>query len=351
MQVTAQDIANILGGEIDGDHSVIITGPGKIDEAVNGNITFLSNPKYTHHIYNTEASAVLVGKDFVPEQVVKCTLIKVDDVYTSLGVLLQQFGQVDHGFTGVSDQAIVDPMARLGENVSVAPSSVIAADAVIGNRVVVYPQVYIGKGAVIGEGTILHAGVKVMHDCIIGKNCEIWPNTVIGSDGFGYSPDANRVYSKIPQIGNVIIEDNVDIGSNCAVDRATMGSTIIREGVKLDNLIQIAHNVEVGAHTVMAGQSGIAGSTKLGKRAVIGGQVAIAGHLTLADGIMVQGKSGIGGNIKEENSKWYGIPAIDYRNYLRSYANFRNFPEIVQKMRKLEKELVALKNSIETDEA
>lgn len=351
MQVTAQDIANILGGEVVGDPSVSITGPGKIDEAIAGNISFLSNPKYTHHIYSTQASAVLVGKDFVPEEEVKATMIKVDDVYTSLGILLQQFGQVDHGFTGVSDQSIVDPSARLGQNVHVAAGAVIAADAVISDNVVIYPQVYIGKGSRIGAGTILHAGVKIMHGCILGASCEIWPNTVIGGDGFGYSPDANRVYSKIPQIGNVIIEDNVDIGSNCSIDRATMGSTIIREGVKLDNLIQIAHNVEIGAHTVMAGQSGVAGSTKLGKHAVIGGQVAIAGHLTLADGIMIQGKSGIGGNIKEENSKWYGIPAIEYRNYLKSYASFRNFPDIVQRLRSLEKELEQMKMSQSKDEA
>jgi len=317
MQITAKDIALIVNGEIVGDPSVKISSPGKIDEAVTGNISFLSNPKYTHFVYTTEASAVLVSKDFVPESEVKATLIKVDDVYTSLGVLLQQFGQVDHGFRGVSDQAIVDPSARLGNNVNVAPGAVVDADVVLGDGVVVYPQVYIGKGSQIGQNTILHAGVKVMHGCTLGANCEIWPNTVIGSDGFGYSPDADRKYSKIPQIGNVIIEDNVDIGANCAIDRATMGSTIIREGVKLDNLIQVAHNVEIGAHTVMAGQAGIAGSAKVGKHVSVGGQTAIAGHLTVADGVMIQGASAIGGNITEENSKWYGTPAIDYRNYCK----------------------------------
>ncbi len=351
MQVTAQDVANILGGEVVGNPSTVITGPGKIEEAITGHISFLSNPKYTHHIYTTNASAVLVGKDFAPEQEVTATLIKVDDVYTSLGILLQQFGQVDHGFTGISDQAIVDPSARLGTNVSVAAGVVIAADAVIGNDTVIYPQVYIGKGVKIGASNILHAGVKIMHDCQLGANCVIWPNTVIGSDGFGFSPDENRKYTKIPQIGNVIIEDDVEIGANCAIDRATMGSTIIREGVKLDNLIQIAHNVEVGAHTVIAGQSGIAGSSKVGKHAVVGGQVAIAGHLNIADGVMIQGQSGIGGNITEANSKWYGTPAIEYRNYLRSYAHFRNLPDVVQKMRSLEKELEAIKKSIAANEA
>jgi len=351
MQVTAQDIANILGGEVVGDPTVIITGPGKIDEAVSGNISFLSNPKYTHHIYSTEASAVLVAKNFVAEEDVKATMIKVDDVYTSLGILLQQFGQVDHGFVGVSDQAIVDPSARLGDNVSIAPGAVIAADVILGDNVVIYPQVYIGKGCSLGANTILHAGVKVMHGCILGSNCEIWCNTVIGSDGFGYSPDADRKYSKIPQIGNVIIEDNVDIGANCAVDRATMGSTIIREGVKLDNLVQVAHNVEIGAHTVMAGQAGIAGSTKIGKHAAIGGQSAIAGHLTIADGAMLQGASAIGGNITEENSKLYGTPAIDYRGYLRSYAYFRKLPDMAQQVRNLEKQLEELKKSLGSDEA
>lgn len=351
MQVTAKDIADILGGEVVGDPSAIITGPGKIEEAISGHISFLSNPKYTQHIYTTKASAVLVNKDFTPEQDVNATLIKVDDVYASLGVLLQQFGQVDHGFSGISDQSIVDPTARIGDNVSIAAGVVIGADAVLEDGVVVYPQVYVGKGSKIGKSTILHAGVKIMHGCTLGTNCIIWCNTVIGSDGFGFSPDENRQYSKIPQIGNVIIEDNVEIGSNCAIDRATMGSTIIREGVKLDNLIQIAHNVEVGAHTVMAGQSGIAGSTKVGKHLVVGGQVAIAGHLSIADGVMIQGKSGIGGNITEENSKWYGTPAIEYRNYLKSYAHFRRLPDMSQKLRSLEKEIAALKKSIGADEA
>ena len=351
MQVTAQDVANILGGEVVGDPTTIITGPGKIEEAIAGNISFLSNPKYTHHVYTTGASAVLVSDDFEPDQEVTATLIKVKDVYTSLGILLQKFGQVDHGFVGVSDQAIVDPSARVGENVCIAAGVVIAADAVIGNGAVIYPQVYIGKGTTIGADTILYAGVKVMFGCKIGSNCNIWPNTVIGSDGFGFSPDADRKYTKIPQIGNVIIENDVEIGSNCAIDRATMGSTIIREGVKLDNLIQVAHNVEIGAHTVMAGQAGIAGSSKLGKHVSVGGQVAIAGHLTIADGAMIQGQSGIGGNITEENSKWYGTPAIEYRNYLRSYACFRNLPDMAQKVRSLEKEIEALKKSLSLDEA
>ena len=351
MQVTAQDVANILGGEIVGDPATIITGPGKIEEAIVGNISFLSNPKYTHHVYTTNASAILVSEDFEPEKEVTATLIKVKDVYTSLGILLQQFGQVDHGFSGVSDQAIVDPSARLGDNVSIATGAVIAADVVIGNGAVIYPQVYIGKGTKIGVNTILHAGVKVLYGCSIGSNCIIWPNTVIGGDGFGFSPDADRKYNKIPQIGNVIIENDVEIGSNCAIDRATMGSTIIREGVKLDNLIQVAHNVEIGAHTVMAGQSGIAGSSKVGKHVVMGGQVAISGHLTIADGAMIQGKSGVGGNIKEENSKWFGTPAIDYRDYLRSYAHFRNLPDMAQKMRDLEKEIKVLKKSLGADEA
>ena len=351
MQVTAQDVANILGGKVVGDPATIITGPGKIEEAIAGNISFLSNPKYTNHVYTTDASAVLVSEDFEPEKEVTTTLIKVKDVYTSLGVLLQQFGQVEHGISGVSDQAIVDPSARLGDNVSIAPGVVIAADVIIGNGAVLYPQVYIGKGTEIGVDTILYAGVKVMHGCFIGSNCIIWSNTVIGSDGFGFSPDEERKYNKIPQIGNVIIKNDVEIGANCAIDRATMGSTIIHEGVKLDNLIQVAHNVEIGGHTVIAGQAGIAGSSKVGKHVVVGGQVAISGHLTIADGAMIQGKSGVGGNIKEENSRWFGTPAIDYRNYLRSYAHFRNLPDMAQKMKSLEKEIAALKKSLGVDEA
>lgn len=349
MQVTAKDIADILGGEVVGDPSAIITGPGKIEEAVSGNISFLSNPKYTPHIYTTDATAVLVNKNFNPEQEISTTLIKVDDVYASLGVLLQQFGESDHGFTGISDQSIVHPTARIGANVSIAAGVVIAENVVIADGAIIYPQVYIGKGSKVGESTTLHAGVKIMHGCTIGAHCIIWCNTVIGSDGFGFSPDDKRQYTKIPQIGDVIIEDNVEIGSNCAIDRATMGSTIIREGVKLDNLIQIAHNVEVGAHTVMAGQSGIAGSTKLGKHLVVGGQVAIAGHLSIADGAMIQGNSAVGGNIKEENSKWYGFPAIEYRNYLKSYAHFRKLPNMSDKLRELEKELAELKKSLSSE--
>lgn len=351
MQVTAQDVANILGGEVVGDPATIITGPGKIEEAIEGNISFLSNPKYTHHVYTTGASAVLVSHDFVPDQKVEATLIKVKDVYTSLGILLQQFGKVDHGFSGISDQAIVNPSAIIGEGVSIAAGVVIAADVIVEKDTVIYPQVYIGKGVKVGTKTILHAGVKVMHDCTIGSNCIIWPNTVIGSDGFGFSPDADKKYNKIPQIGNVIIENDVEIGANCAIDRATMGSTIINEGVKLDNLIQVAHNVEIGAHTVMAGQSGIAGSAKVGSHVVVGGQVAIAGHLTIANGAMIQGQSGIGGNITEENSKWYGTPAIEYRNYLRSYAHFRNLPDLAQKMRSLEKQIETLKKSLGENES
>ncbi len=351
MQVTAKDIADILGGEVVGDPSTIITGPGKIEEAVAGNISFLSNPKYTPHIYTTEASAVLVNKDFIPEQEVNATLIKVDDVYASLGVLLQQFGQVNHGFSGVSDQAVVDPTARIGDNVSIAAGVVIAANVVLEDGVVIYPQVYVGRGSIVGKNTTLHSGVKIMYGCTLGANCIIWCNTVIGSDGFGFSPDENRKYTKIPQIGDVVIEDDVEIGANCAIDRATMGSTIIRQGVKLDNLIQIAHNVEVGAHTVMAGQAGIAGSAKIGKHVVVGGQVAIAGHLTIAEGAMIQGNSAVGGNISEENSKWYGFPAIEYRNYLKSYAHFRRLPDMSDKLRAMEKELLALKKSLSSDEA
>lgn len=345
MQIQAKDIAAILQGTVEGDENVIITGPGKIEEATTGQISFLSNPKYEAHIYNTKASAVLVSQDFEPTADIEATLIRVENVYVALSTLLERFGNRDHGMDGVSDMASVHPSAIVGKDSHIGAGAVVAANAVIGEGVVIYPQVYVGAGARIGDGTILYAGVKVMYDCVVGEECIIQPNAVIGSDGFGFSSEGANGYKKVPQIGNVIIEDHVEIGANSAIDRATMGSTIIREGVKLDNLIQVAHNVEIGKHTAIAAQSGISGSTKIGERALIGGQVGIVGHIQIADGTMIQAQSGIAASINEPNSKVYGTPAIDYRNYLKSYAYFRNLPDIVQRIRSLEKELDTLKNS------
>lgn len=345
MQITAQDIAHILGGTIEGDGGVVLTGPGKIEEAKTGHISFLSNPKYESYIYTTGASAVLVSNDFVPSETVNTTLIRVSNVYESLGVLLDKFSRKSHGFHGLSDQAIIDPSAIIGNNVSIAAGAVVAANAVIGDNAVLFPQVYVGQGAKVGAHTTLYAGVKIMYDCVVGEYCILQGNVVVGSDGFGFSPNDKGEYKKVPQIGNVVIEDHVEIGANSAIDRATMGSTIIREGVKLDNLIQIAHNVEIGKNTAIAAQTGISGSTKVGERAVIGGQVGIVGHIQIADGTMIQAQSGVAASIKEPNSKIYGTPAIDYRNYLKSYAYFRNLPDIVQRMRALEKEIDALKNN------
>lgn len=343
MQVTAQDIANIVDGQVEGDPTTIITGPGKIEEAQKGHITFLSNPKYEPFVYNTGASAILVDKNFEPSDTISTTLIKVDNVYASLAVLLDKFSRNTYGFTGISDQAYVDPQAKIGEGVHIGPGAVVCAGAEIGDRAVIFPQVFVGADAKVGADTVLYAGVKVMYNCEIGANCILQANVVVGSDGFGFSPDTNREYQKVPQIGNVVIEDRVEIGANSAIDRATMGSTYIRKGVKLDNLIQIAHNVEIGEHTAIAAQTGISGSTKIGKHAIIGGQVGMVGHINVADGVMIQAQSGISNHIKEENSKWYGTPAIEFRSYLKSYAYFRSLPDIVSRMRSLEKELDALK--------
>lgn len=343
MQITAQEIATILDGSVEGDPSTIITGPGKIEEAIQGHITFLSNPKYEQYVYDTGASAILVSRDFAPSQPLKTTLIRVDDVYACLAILLDKFSRNSFGFEGISDDAVIDPTARIGSDVTIAPGAVIGANTIVGDRAVIFPQVYLGAGVTIGKNSILYAGVKIMHDCVIGNDCILQCNVVVGSDGFGFSPDDNRNYKKVPQIGNVIIEDHVEVGANTVIDRATMGSTVIREGVKLDNLIQIAHNVEIGKHTAIAAQTGISGSTKVGEHALIGGQVGMVGHITVADGALIQAQSGIASSIKEPNSKVYGSPAIDYGNYLRSYAYFKSLPDIVQKIRSLEKEIDRIK--------
>lgn len=342
MKITAGEIAHLVEGTIEGDPDVLIHGPSRIEDGQPGTISFLSNPKYEAHLYQTNASAVLVHRDFSPTMEINPSLIRVEDVTASVAKLFEHFSNRPRPAFFKSDLAYIDSTAQLSDQVTVDRFAIVEAEAIIGDGTVIHAQAYIGKGVTIGENTIIHPGVKIYHGCVIGDNCEIYSNAVIGSDGFGFHKNEDHSYKKIPHIGNVIIEDNVEVGSNTVIDRATLGSTIIRQGVKLDNLIQIAHNVEIGKDTAIAAQTGVAGSAKLGDRCVVGGQSGIAGHVTIADGTQMQGKSGVISNIKESDRKLYGYPAIDYHAYLRSYAHFKSLPHMAQEMEKMKEELKAL---------
>lgn len=339
MHVTANQIAQILGGTITGDPEVIITGPSKIEVGGTGTITFLSNPKYKEYLYTTTASVVLVSQDFVPDRPVSSTLISVENVYVALGILMEKFDSGISISSGIAATAIIHDSVVIGEGASIDDHVIIKQGAVIGSNVKIYGQVFIGDHVIIGDDVTLYPGVKIYHKCVVGDRSVVHSNTVIGSDGFGFAKNDDGNYKKISQIGNVVIENDVEIGSNVVIDRATMGSTIIKSGAKLDNLIQIAHNVIVGSNTVMAAQTGVAGSVVIGSDCLIGGQVGIAGHLSIADGTLIQAQSGISSTIKGENVKLYGSPAIDYQNYLKSYAYFRKLPDIVQQIRILQSEL------------
>ncbi len=342
MQVTAAQLSQILKGEIIGNPETMVQRPGKIEEAGPGEITFLANPKYESFAYTTNASVILVSKEFTPKQPIKATMIRVDDVYASITYLLNEFGgKVEH-MEGVSTSAYIHESAKIGEGVSMGHFSVIEDQVEIGENTVVFPQVFIGKNAKIGKNCILYPGVKIHHDCVIGDHCILHANVVIGSDGFGFAPQEDGTYKKISQTGNVILEKHVEIGANSSVDRATMGSTILREGVKLDNLVMIAHNVEIGKNTVIAAQAGFAGSSKIGEGCMIGGQAGFVGHIKIANGVKVQAQSGINKNINEENSAWYGSPALPYKDYLRSYASFRKLPDLMKRLHEMEKKLKEL---------
>lgn len=335
--ITTSQISQLLHGELKGDPDLIIKGPSRIEEGAEGTISFLANPKYEAYIYDTRASAVVVSKDFEPTQPIQATLIIVEDVYQSLAKLLSLYNHEPEVKPGVAASAFVGKDVVLGQNVSLDQQVVVNDNCKIGDNSLIYAHVFIGKGVEIGNNCTIYPGVKIYHGTKIGNNVVVHANTVIGSDGFGFSKDESGAYKKIPQNGNVIIEDDVEIGSNTVIDRASIGSTIIRKGVKLDNLIQIAHNVEIGENTVIAAQAGIAGSTKIGKNCIIGGQVGLAGHIQIADGTMIQAKSGLSSSVKEENSKLYGYPALEYAHYLKSYAYFKKLPELAEKIKLLEK--------------
>lgn len=345
MKFSALQISQLLEGEVVGDKEALVSGLSKIDDGRADTLSFLANPAYTEYIYATKASVVIVAKDFIPEKSIPetCTLIKVENPYGSFAKLLEMYNQIRFDRTGVSEAAHVDKDATLGNKVYVGPGTVIEKGAQIGDGAKIYGNCFIGENAKVGTKTIIHPGTSVMAECEIGNECVLQPGVIIGGDGFGFSPNSENNYHKVPQIGNVIIEDHVEIGSNTAIDRATLGSTIIRKGVKIDNLIQIAHNVEIGENTVIAAQTGIAGSTKIGKNCMIGGQVGIVGHLKIADGVKIAAQSGIGRDIAEPNTVVQGSPAFGYVDYKKSYVGFKNLPNIMKELKELKSELASLK--------
>lgn len=336
MEFTAEQIAGLLNGQIEGKKEVKVSKLSKIEEGVPGSISFLANPKYTSFIYTTDASLVIVNKDLVLMAPVKTTLIRVDSAETAFTKLLEMYNQVKLNKSGISKQAFISETAKVGENIYAGAFAFVGENVKIGNNVKIYPQVYIGDNAVIGDNTTLFAGVKVYSETEIGKNCIIHSGTVIGSDGFRFNPQNDN--QKVPQIGNVIIEDDVEIGANCAIDRATLGSTILRKGVKFDNLIHIAHNVEVGENTYIAAHGVIAGSTKIGKNCMFSGQVGIVGHLEIADQTIIAAQSGISKSITDKGTAQMGSPAFDVSKYRKSYIHFRNLDSIVKRIDQLEKD-------------
>jgi len=345
MEFTASVIAGFLKGEIEGNPEVKVNTIAKIEEGREGALSFLANPKYEHYIYTTNSSIVLVNKSFVPTGEIKATLIRVDNAYESFASLLRLVDQARPRKKGIHSTAIIEPSATVGSEVYIGPYAYIGENCHIGDGCSLYPNVYIGDNTRVGSKSVLYPGVKVYHECILGEGCIIHAGSVIGSDGFGFAPQSENEYMKIPQLGNVILEDNVEIGANVTIDRATMGSTIIRKGVKLDNLIQIGHNVEVGDNTVMAAQTGIAGSTKIGKNCMFGGQVGFAPHLTIADGVKAAAQSGIAQSITDENLIVMGAPAYKITDYQKSYIGFRKLPELIRQFANLEREVKELKNN------
>ncbi len=338
MEFKASAIAEMLGGELEGNGDIPVSRVVKIDEEGQGGLTFLANPKYESFIYTTEADVVIVSREFTPEKDVKPALIRVDDPYLALASLLEVYNKMKLDKKGISPLAFVDETATLGKDVYIGEHAFVGKNAVLGDGAKVYPQVYIGDYCKIGEGSTVFPGARLYHDTVVGAACNIHSGVIIGSDGFGFAPSENNEYIKVAQTGNVIIEDNVEIGSNTTIDRATIGSTIIRKGVKLDNLIQIAHNVEIGENTVIAAQTGVSGSTKIGKNCMIGGQVGIVGHIRIGDNVKIQAQAGVPSDVKD-GEIIMGSPAINLRQYMKSYIHFKNLGDLVARIETLEKEL------------
>jgi UDP-3-O-[3-hydroxymyristoyl] glucosamine N-acyltransferase len=342
MNYTTKDISDIIEGEIEGNDKESIFSLSKIEDGFVGSISFLANLKYESYLYKTKSSVVIVNKDFKPSSKNHPTLIKVDDAYQSFCKLLELFSDSTTNKKGIEKGAQIHSSVKIKEDNYIGSFCYIDENAIIGNNVKIHPNSFIGKNTKIGNNTTLHSGVKIMSNCIIGDDCIIHSGTVIGSDGFGFSPNAENNYNKIEHIGNVVIGNRVEIGANTTIDKATLGSTKIKDGVKLDNLIQIAHNVEIGENTVIAAQTGIAGSTKIGKNCMIGGQVGIVGHLEIADEVKIAAQSGIASNIKEKGSIVQGSPAYKIGEYKRSYVFFKKLPELYLAINKLQKKVDSL---------
>ena len=338
MKFTAEQIAGILEGEVVGNPNAEVFKLAKIEEGTAGSLTFLANPKYQSFIYLTKATITIVNKSFEPEQEVTTTLIKVEDAYKSFSKLLEYYNQVKLMKSGIEEPSVISENVEYGENLYLGSFCYLGKNVKIGNNVKIYPNTFIGDNVIIGDNCLFYAGVRIYSETEIGNNCIIHSGSIIGSDGFGFAPTEDGSYNKVPQIGNVILEDNVEIGACTTIDRATLGSTIIRKGVKLDNQIQIAHNVEIGENTVIAAQTGIAGSTKIGKNCMIGGQVGFAGHLIIGDNVRIQAQSGIGKNVKDGDTL-QGSPSFNYGDWNKSYVHFRNLPKIVSDIEELKKKI------------
>ena len=346
MEFKAQSIADFLGGTIEGDANATVTDVAKIEEGRPGTLAFLSNPKYNKYLYETEATIVIVNQDFEPESEVKPTLIRVPDAYKAFASLLELYQQAKGNKTGIENPSFIDASAKVGNDVYVGAFAYIGKNVRIGNHVKIYPQAYIGDNSSIGDDSILYAGVKIYEDCKIGEACIIHAGAVIGADGFGFAPMEDGSYKKIPQVGNVILEDNVEIGANTTIDCATMGSTIIRKGTKIDDLVMIAHNVEIGENTVMASQTGIAGSTKVGKNCQFGGQVGVAGHITIGDHVSLGAMSGVANSIKS-NRTVLGAPAMDIAQAAKVFAIYRNLPQLREQLIDLGRQVAQIKIKLE----
>jgi UDP-3-O-[3-hydroxymyristoyl] glucosamine N-acyltransferase len=348
MTYTAGQIANLLNGTVEGDQQVCVNDFSKIEDGKPGTLSFLANPKYTHYIYDCQADVVLVNKDFTPEKPIKATLIRVDNAYESLAILMSLVTNGKTRKTGISSLAVIDETAQIGAEAYIAPYVLIGSNVKIGNQVTILGNVSIADNITIGNHVVIYPGVCIYEGCVIGNNCIIHANAVIGSDGFGFAPSEDGTYKKIPQTGNVVIEDDVEIGSNSTVDRATLGSTIIRKGVKIDNLVQVAHNVEIGEDSVIASQTGIAGSSKIGKKVMFGGQVGISGHVSIADGTILGAKAGVASSIKTPGQIYSGYPAVPINTFRRSYVVNKNLPALQNTINELIKKVGELEKIIES---
>lgn len=347
MEFSAKQIASIISGEIIGNADTLVNGLSKIEEGKAGTLSFLANPKYEEYIYTTNASLVIVSKNFNAQKALPatCTLIKVDEPYSSFAKLLSFYDQATNEKPRVDSLAFISSTAKIGYNVYIGAFAYVGENVVIEDDTHIYPNTYIGNNVVIGKGSKIFPNVTIYRDCKLGSQVTIHSGSVIGADGFGFVPNSENNYQKVPQIGNVIIEDHVEIGANTCVDRATLGSTVIKKGVKIDNLVQIGHNVVIGENTVMAAQGGVAGSAKLGKNMMVGGQVGIVGHISLADGTMIGAQSGVPKTIKQEGTTILGSPAYDAEDYKKAYMGFRRLPQILDRLRELEEEVKKLKEN------